>query len=97
MTTSESLTADITNTLDLIAESFVLYPIPGVKIPTEDEYHTFLVQYPNYVSSKQGAIALRAADNRNYTEGLTLAHEKLSGSLIGVLFTQDQLLEIANS
>jgi hypothetical protein len=95
----EDLKAGIPETLELIAERFQLYPIPGEAPPPQDQTHTYLIEHAAQynIGAEEGAIAFFAASDAEYTESLPRQMRKMAGALIGVSFTQDELTEMARS
>lgn len=95
-------------TLDLTADRFRLYPCmdhehydPGLKRvhtgdPSPEEWAAYLREHPEHVDYRQETIAWWLAADRKHVESLPNEnYRKLAGAVIGTLFDQERLREIA--
>ena len=82
--------------LELVADSFRLFPLPDVDIPEPSEWSDFLRQHPQYVDPRLRGFARLLAEDRNNSEQLAQDYQRLAGTLIRVTLTDEELISIHN-
>ena len=83
--------------LKIIPESFRSYPLAEQEVPTPMEWSDLLREKPEYVSALHMPAALEIASDRQIFEELPEPYQKLGGTLIRVMFTDQQLFSIHNN
>ncbi|HWB39509.1 MAG TPA: hypothetical protein VG604_04730 [Candidatus Saccharimonadales bacterium] len=93
--------------LDSIAKDFELYPCIGYhwdhsidparhSDPAPNERAHYLRLHPTYVDGKYQAMAFWLAKDRSHVEALPEEYQEFAGVVIGCVFRQQELLEIAS-
>jgi hypothetical protein len=94
---SDKLTKIARDSMTLIPESFRLFEIPGVRPPKDpSEWSSFLLANPNYVDGRFRSMAIIIAEDRAVLEGMDEDYQKLGGSVIRVMFSDHELLDLHN-
>ncbi len=91
---SKSMVESAPYGLKLVADSFTIYPLPDTESPEPGMWGQFLVEHPAYIDGRHRALALHFASERSHTEGLGPHYQRLAGALIGIMYSQHELLEM---
>lgn len=82
--------------MELLEQSFRLFPLPDVSPPTPGNESDFLAEHPQYVSNGQNdAIAWLMASDKEIITGLSPQRQNLATTLMTTVLTEKDFLEIA--
>ncbi len=82
--------------MDLLAQSFIIYPIPDVEPPDASKMGQFLLQHPQYVyGGAYDSIAMHLALDKGLIDVLTPDRQGLATSLIATILSEQDLKSIA--
>jgi len=96
MSSNSFTPAQSIRSMDLLAQSFDLFPIPEVQPPKPQEEGSFLLQHPQYVGDgKYDAVAMLMASDRGLIDVLTPERQDLATSLIATVLSEQDLRAIA--